>query len=491
MGKIVVFLILLCAFLISPQLFTAEVQAVHKTKPSLSFTLVRLDTKQVEITINNPDDDFTDFTGTKFVYQLEIPSAGGRGSPCTAALSEPLEPFKANNITFVSSSQIKVSIAKIFDDSWSGWDCGGVGPKRVIFGVAEKIQSYKDYGRYTKYNTIYLDEFGFSVEQVGGGFPKIAPTKPLFGANDKVQGLLSNAKVGNTYVFWWNDQTEFDATYTPQSGGGTPDIINTLIDLKRIDKPQAKLCMDIFIAGKNPGKAIGLACRDGLSAFFNFTNTSPPKQLGCKVLPEPAESDKPISLVITDSDPNGMHQSQLQKEGEPYAIITDNKTSDGWGNVHLQIATSLPEGNYQAIGKDSSGRTICQKAFVVGAPSPGGGISPPAKICILNDPSCTTAQALPCDPDKPSIKTAIGCIHTNPGDLIQDVLKFAIGIGGGLAFLMMLLGAFQMLTSAGNPETLAAGKDRLTSAIIGLLFVIFSVLLLQIIGVDILGILKR
>ena len=70
-------------------------------------------------------------------------------------------------------------------------------------------------------------------------------------------------------------------------------------------------------------------------------------------------------------------------------------------------------------------------------------------------------------------------------------MTFVIGIGGGLAFLMMLLGAFQMLTSAGNPETLQAGKDRLTSAVIGLLFIIFAVLLLQIIGVDILGILKR
>ncbi|MBI2020450.1 hypothetical protein HYS94_03425, partial [Candidatus Daviesbacteria bacterium] len=55
-------------------------------------------------------------------------------------------------------------------------------------------------------------------------------------------------------------------------------------------------------------------------------------------------------------------------------------------------------------------------------------------------------------------------------------------------FLMMLLGAFQMLTSAGNPETLAAGRERLTSAVIGLLFVIFSILLLQIIGMNILNI---
>lgn len=88
----------------------------------------------------------------------------------------------------------------------------------------------------------------------------------------------------------------------------------------------------------------------------------------------------------------------------------------------------------------------------------------------------------------PGIATAIGCIHTNPAEFVKDLMKFVVGISGGLAFLMMLLGAFQMLTSAGNPETLSAGRDRLTSAVIGLLFVIFAILLLQIIGVDILKI---
>ncbi len=90
--------------------------------------------------------------------------------------------------------------------------------------------------------------------------------------------------------------------------------------------------------------------------------------------------------------------------------------------------------------------------------------------------------------NNPAIATAIGCIHTNPAELAKDLLRFIIGIGGGLAFLMMLLGAYQMLTSQGNPETLNAGRERLTSAAIGLLFIIFAVLLLQIIGFDILQI---
>lgn len=96
-------------------------------------------------------------------------------------------------------------------------------------------------------------------------------------------------------------------------------------------------------------------------------------------------------------------------------------------------------------------------------------------------------SANPNDPN-PGIATAIGCIHTNPVEFTKDLMKFVIGISGGLAFLMMLLGAFQILSSADNPDTLRAGRERLINAVIGLLIVIFAILLLQIIGVGILDI---
>jgi hypothetical protein len=44
-----------------------------------------------------------------------------------------------------------------------------------------------------------------------------------------------------------------------------------------------------------------------------------------------------------------------------------------------------------------------------------------------------------------------------------------------------------MITSGGNAETLKKGREQFVSAVIGLLFVIFAVLLMQIVGVDILG----
>ncbi len=82
--------------------------------------------------------------------------------------------------------------------------------------------------------------------------------------------------------------------------------------------------------------------------------------------------------------------------------------------------------------------------------------------------------------------TALGCLSTEPSEFVATFLSFAIKIGGGIAFLLMLWGGFQIMTSTGDPEKLNQGKSILTSAAVGLLFLIFSVLLLRIIGIDIL-----
>jgi hypothetical protein len=85
------------------------------------------------------------------------------------------------------------------------------------------------------------------------------------------------------------------------------------------------------------------------------------------------------------------------------------------------------------------------------------------------------------------IKTALGCIPIDANPLIAGLMKYVVGLSGGIALLMMIFGSFQMVTSAGNAESVKKGRDQFVSAVIGLLFVIFSVLLMQIIGVDILG----
>lgn len=87
------------------------------------------------------------------------------------------------------------------------------------------------------------------------------------------------------------------------------------------------------------------------------------------------------------------------------------------------------------------------------------------------------------------ILTAIGCINVkNPEGFVGSVLKLAIGIGGGIAMLLIIFGGIQILTSAGSPEKIQAGKELITSAIAGLILIVFSVFILRIIGVEILKI---
>lgn len=82
--------------------------------------------------------------------------------------------------------------------------------------------------------------------------------------------------------------------------------------------------------------------------------------------------------------------------------------------------------------------------------------------------------------------TAIGCFGgESPNAFIASFIKLGTGLGGGIAFLLILFSGFQRVTSAGNPERLHEAKDLMTAAISGLLLIIFSVFLLRLIGVDI------
>lgn len=86
------------------------------------------------------------------------------------------------------------------------------------------------------------------------------------------------------------------------------------------------------------------------------------------------------------------------------------------------------------------------------------------------------------------VETGLGPIKTDPAGFVGDILTIALGIAGGIAFILMVFGAFRLITSTGNPEGVQEGWSIITSAIVGLLFIIFSVFLLRVIGVDILKI---
>jgi hypothetical protein len=87
-----------------------------------------------------------------------------------------------------------------------------------------------------------------------------------------------------------------------------------------------------------------------------------------------------------------------------------------------------------------------------------------------------------CGPKNNGVPTALGCIDTDTAGFINAFSLVAFGLGFGIAFLMMVFGTIKILTSSGNPEGVNSGREIIISALTGLLFMIFGVFLLRLIG---------
>lgn len=86
------------------------------------------------------------------------------------------------------------------------------------------------------------------------------------------------------------------------------------------------------------------------------------------------------------------------------------------------------------------------------------------------------------------IWTAIGCIPQSREGVASTLIQIGLIFGGAIVLIMILAGAFMLSTSQGDPKKTQDAKELITSAIIGLIFIIFSVTILQFIGVTILKI---
>ncbi|MBI3980485.1 hypothetical protein HY345_00635 [Candidatus Microgenomates bacterium] len=86
------------------------------------------------------------------------------------------------------------------------------------------------------------------------------------------------------------------------------------------------------------------------------------------------------------------------------------------------------------------------------------------------------------------VQTGIGTLPVIPTDFANKILEIGMGLAGGTAFFFMAYGGFLFLTSGGDPHKIQEATEIIMSAIAGLLLIVFSVFLLNLIGVQILGI---
>ena len=120
-------------------------------------------------------------------------------------------------------------------------------------------------------------------------------------------------------------------------------------------------------------------------------------------------------------------------------------------------------------------------------PAPGY-LSALNAFCQKQDKPEDRSACLNCANDG-GVFSGIGCVKTDSKKFIEEtVFGLGIGLAGGFSLLCIIYAAFMMQSSQGNPEKLKKAQEMITSCIMGLMLIIFSVFILRLIGFNILKI---
>ncbi|MCL5069383.1 MAG: pilin [Actinobacteria bacterium] len=112
------------------------------------------------------------------------------------------------------------------------------------------------------------------------------------------------------------------------------------------------------------------------------------------------------------------------------------------------------------------------------------------KANILNSPCSKWEDSTnKDDPGKClSVKTGLGEIGTELPTFIGFIFRIVLGFAGIAVFILIVVSGYILMTSGGDKEKVQAARETITSAIIGFVFLLLSLAILQFIGFSILRI---
>ena len=67
------------------------------------------------------------------------------------------------------------------------------------------------------------------------------------------------------------------------------------------------------------------------------------------------------------------------------------------------------------------------------------------------------------------------------GDVFSELLPYIYVVAGLILLIMLIMGGFGLMTSAGNPDKTKAGYGKITNALIGFLIIFVSYFVVQLV----------
>lgn len=300
------------------------------------------------------------------------------------------------------------------------------------------------------------------------------------------------------------------------------DSISASVVLMRDETPDAAVCTagDVIIT-----KNVALNCKFRVTQNRNVGTDATPDVKACDVMADTTgcvergsslfvevdvrdQNDQPVNAQIDAEIRQGIcvgecWQKATTKNGQNTFEFQTGAFPGGEGKFEIRVSQDTFGGNYltcppvsydltEGKCKNAAGAPICgADGGVRSPPTNNAGDANPYRLCDqIPNPSlqaqCETCAGGPFGRD--GVWTAIGCINRDPKSIIKSLMQIGIGMGGGVALLSTLAGGFILSTSQGDPTKANQAKEIITNSIIGLLFIIFSVVILQFIGVRILNI---
>jgi hypothetical protein len=229
----------------------------------------------------------------------------------------------------------------------------------------------------------------------------------------------------------------------------------------------------------------------------------------------------PVSSVDSTPEPGSlggrcrMENIDINQIDIPKITISDTDTSDKWGCLKLVIA-ELCLSDILSSAKNSVSNIIdfeaLQQEFrdlnICDAGLEPDDITDSNCTCIdpntreltkLSDLLCmrylknsTDKEQLSCSScfSNGGYYSALGCIYFGDWKVFfeRNVFGLLVSLAGLVALLCIVYAAIQMQLSQGSAEKIKKAQELLTSCIMGLMLILFSVFILKVIGVDILRI---
>lgn len=270
---------------------------------------------------------------------------------------------------------------------------------------------------------------------------------------------------------------------------------------KVLAQGQGPLCTDIHIdpsSGTNTTIFTLTATCNPVDAQFNiliYDENGDPTNLAWQVVSSGNTLQAPISLG--GSYPPGDYEVFIvfagDQAGETTLSIKEPTTNEPPStgvcctvrHTSLNFCSSLPS------LKDEAG---CASATEIqncpsNCPSVQGSLDCPTSaganyyFCAGLPNSTADVVAGNCPGGKGWADTAIGCIpYTNIDQTTQFFLRWALGIGGGIALFMISVSAIRIMTVRDDQKMLQDARDTLTAAVMGLVLIALSVFLVRFIS---------